>query len=257
MINQNESITRRLLEIERDENVILLYACESGSRAWGFASPDSDFDIRFIYKRPIHGYLVIRDFPDTLEYPLNNNLDFSGWDLKKFLLHLNKSNGVMFEWLQSPVVYLNRDGFRESSLELMPRFFNPRLTINHYLGLTKRTLFDLGDSSHVKLKKYFYILRPLMAARWIYRKKTIPPMEFESLLGASDFDASIVSMIAELKREKELSSEARLIPRLTDLESFVISEIERYEADLPAGSNSGGTASELNDLFFESIMGER
>jgi len=257
MTNQYESIVTRLLEIEKEESVTLLYACESGSRAWGFASTDSDFDVRFICKRPIDGYLVIKAIPDTLEYPVKDTLDVNGWDLKKFLFHFNKSNGVMFEWLQSPMVYLNRGGFRESYLALMHRFFNSRSTIKHYLGLAKRTLLDLGNSPDIKLKKYFYILRPLMAAGWIYRKKTVPPMEFESLLVASDFDSTILSMIEELKWKKELARETLFIPRLMELESFVASEMVRYEADLPSGSNSGGSVSELNDLFFKSIMGER
>lgn len=255
MIDINAAIISRLREIENTEDIQILYACESGSRAWGFASPDSDFDIRFIYKRPLKDYVVLKDLPDTLEYPIQDNLDYSGWDFKKFLFHLYKSNGVMFEWLQSPIAYRDIQGFRNTFQKLMADYFNPRSTINHYLGLTKRTYLDFGESTEVKLKKYFYILRPLMAASWIHRKKTIPPMDFESLLASADWDNRILSLVSELKQKKERSDESQLIPRITDLESFVTEKMQYYEANLPENPECGKDISELNNLFFSSVMG--
>jgi uncharacterized protein len=251
----NDEIIRRLSEIEKQEEIQIFYACESGSRAWGFASPDSDFDIRFIYKRPLKDYLVLKDLPDTLEYPIQDNLDYSGWDFKKFLSHLYKSNGVMFEWLQSPIAYRDIHGFRNTFQKLMAEYFNPRSTINHYLGLTKRTILDFGESAEVKLKKYFYLLRPLMAAGWIHRKESIPPMDFESLQASADWDNRILSLVSELKQKKERSDESQLIPRITDLESFVTEKMQYYEANLPENPEYGKDISELNGLFFRGIMG--
>jgi predicted nucleotidyltransferase len=252
-----DEIIERLVEIEKEDGIQILYACESGSRAWGFASPDSDFDIRFIFKRPLSAYLVVKDMPDTLEYPIQNNLDFSGWDLKKFMLHFHKSNGVMFEWLQSPVVYCVSSNFLDTFHKLMPDYFNPRSMINHYLGLTKRTLLDFGDSSEVKLKKYFYILRPLLAARWVHRKKSVPPMDFESLLISSDIDKTILTMIVELKQKKEKCDETQLISRMTDLEAFVKAEILNYESNLPESQADCKSISELNELLLHSIVENR
>jgi predicted nucleotidyltransferase len=237
-------IARRLREIENEENIRILYACESGSRAWGFASPDSDFDIRFIYKRPLNDYLTLKEFKDTLEYPLVDNLDFGGWDIKKFLLHLGKSNGVMFEWLQSPIVYLDNANFRQYYLNLMPKYFSPRPAAKHYLGLAKRTLLDFGDESHVKIKKYFYILRPFFAARWICQKRTVPPMEFQPLFEAANLNDTERLAIVDLQKQKENLEESAKIPRLSDLESYITAEMNSYESDFD----------ELNRLFVDTVV---
>jgi len=253
-MNTVETIKSRLDEISKIEGIQILYACESGSRAWGFASPDSDFDIRFIYKRSLNEYMVLKDFSDTIEYSIKDNLDYNGWDLKKFLLHLFKSNGVMFEWLQSPVVYRDFNDFRAFFLELMKEYFNPRTAINHYLGLTKRTLLDFGEDKEVKLKKYFYILRPLMAARWIQRNGSIPPMDFSSLLDGMKFKKSVVSMISKLKHQKENDNESQRMPRITDLEVFVNSELQELESNLPENLENGKSIGKLNDIFIRMVM---
>lgn len=249
-----ETIKIRLNEISKEESIQILYACESGSRAWGFASTDSDFDVRFIFKRHLNEYMVLKDLPDTLEYPIQDNLDFNGWDLKKFLLHLYKSNGVMFEWLQSPVEYWNKNVFKETFQKLMAGYFNPRSTINHYLGLTKRTFLDFGENKEVKLKKYFYILRPLMAARWIYSHKSIPPMEFEVLFEAMDYDEPIRTMVSGLKQKKEMMNESQLIPRVWDLEAFINSEIQYLESNLPDNYSDSKDISALNDIFLRMVL---
>ena len=74
-------IINRLQELEAENNVKILYACESGSRAWGFPSATSDYDVRFIYLRPVEWYLSIEQKRDVIEYPVENDLDISGWDL--------------------------------------------------------------------------------------------------------------------------------------------------------------------------------
>jgi predicted nucleotidyltransferase len=256
MNNMKNEISNRLGSIEKVEGIQILFACESGSRAWGFASPDSDFDIRFIYKRTIEAYLSIKEIPDTIEYPIQDNLDFNGWDLKKFLFHLHKSNGVMMEWLQSPIIYLDTDNFRTSFLNTMSDYFNARSTINHYLGLTKRTLLDFSDATDVKLKKYFYILRPILAARWIRQKKTVPPMDFESLLSSTNLNESVMSMILDLKKRKEISIESQLIPRLINLESFVKEEIFCCESTLPEDNQKVKDIIELNAFFKRIVLGK-
>ena len=98
-------IKEKLSQIEERENIRILYACESGSRAWGFASSDSDYDVRFIYVRPKEFYLKLENTCDTLECELNEIYDISGWDLKKMLRLLNRSNPSIFEWAASPLVY--------------------------------------------------------------------------------------------------------------------------------------------------------
>lgn len=98
-------ILNKLDDIERKENVKIIYAVESGSRAWGFDSQDSDYDVRFIYVRPLNDYLSLEDIKDTIDYELNDVFDINGWDLKKALKLLYKSNPTLYEWKASPIVY--------------------------------------------------------------------------------------------------------------------------------------------------------
>lgn len=80
MRNIEEVIQEKLREIELRENVKVLYAVESGSRAWGVASPDSDYDVRFIYVRNQKDYLRLDEVRDVIEWQLDEVLDINGWD---------------------------------------------------------------------------------------------------------------------------------------------------------------------------------
>jgi uncharacterized protein len=161
----------------------------------------------------------------------------------------------MFEWLQSPIIYWNSNDFRNTFAKIMVEYFNPRSTINHYLGLSKRTFLDFAECKEVKLKKYFYILRPLLAARWINRKNCIPPMDFDSLLEASDLDKSVLALILDVKKKKEQCNETQLVPRLIELESFINSEMHHLEVHLPDDIKNDKKISLLNDIFLREIMG--
>ena len=248
-----KEIKQKIEELEIENNIKILYACESGSRAWGFASPDSDFDIRFIYSRNMEDYLVINEKPDTLEFPIINNLDFSGWDIKKFLQHINKSNGVMFEWLQSPTVYEEKFNFQLECMKLSNIYFRAKPTLYHYLGLVKRTFTDIKASEKVKIKRYFYALRPILAALYIAENKKIPPMDIHSLLknvkGISDINESITNLM----NEKEKSEEAFLIERIPTLDNFVENEMSRLNeivVDLPDDKK---TPDLLNNYLYQTI----
>lgn len=105
MMQITKVITEKLNEIEEKENVKILHAVESGSRAWGFASPDSDYDVRFIYVRKKEDYLTLCEKSDVIEWQLDETLDINGWDLKKALQLFHKSNATLFEWSNSPIVY--------------------------------------------------------------------------------------------------------------------------------------------------------
>jgi hypothetical protein len=253
-VNASDRIESRLHQIEREEQIEILYACESGSRAWGFASPDSDYDVRFVYKRSLKHYLSLQETKDTLEYPISDNLDFSGWDLKKFLLHFGKSNGVMFEWLQSPIVYLDVKEFGVLHRQLMPKYFHLRSTAKHYLGLAKRTFLDFREEPKVKLKKYFYILRPLFAAHWICQKQSIPPMEFGPLFKAADLGEKSHSNVIQLQKIKNELDESAMITRIRDLESFIAEELERCEKQSSEFPETKIDLSELDRQFMESVI---
>ncbi|MCA1963199.1 MAG: nucleotidyltransferase domain-containing protein, partial [Prosthecobacter sp.] len=139
---QNNEVFQRvrnaLARLEAERNVRVLYACESGSRAWGFASHDSDYDVRFLYVHQSDWYLSVEDRRDVIEEPLNDELDISGWELRKALRLLRKSNPPLLEWLKSPVVYQREAVFARESGELSKRFHSPRRCFSHYLHMAAR-----------------------------------------------------------------------------------------------------------------------
>ena len=177
-----DKIIAKLHELEQSEDVTVLFAVESGSRAWGFASKDSDYDVRFVYKHnDPHEYLKLEERRDVLEWELNDVYDISGWDLDKTLKLLRASNPVIFEWIDSPIVYVD-DGFLERFRTLAKPYFMSVKGANHYLHMAKRNYeMYLKDRDEVKLKKYFYVLRPILAVRYILEYRQAPPMLFEGL----------------------------------------------------------------------------
>ena len=175
-------IRDELLRIEREEDVTVLYACESGSRAWGFESEDSDYDVRFIYLRRTEWYLTIRNKRDVIEKPIDDELDISGWDLTKALQLLRKSNPPLLEWLTSPIVYTETSSFTERIRERMADYYSPISCMYHYLHMAENNFRKYLKEDEVWTKKYFYVLRPVLACNWIERGLGVVPMEFERLV---------------------------------------------------------------------------
>ncbi len=221
-----ETIQQKLLELERLENIKILYACESGSRAWGFASQDSDFDVRFIYTRNVDHYLSITDSTDVLGLPVNEVLDIGGWDIKKALKLFLKSNAPLYEWLQSPIIYSQDVAFVTELKSLMLEYFSPKSAANHYLSMANNTLRDDLQVEHVKLKRYFYALRPALACLWIIEKQSVPPMEFEPLR-ATISDEVIQTHIDKLLDRKKDANEKTFIEPVMEL-NYWLSEILQY-----------------------------
>lgn len=149
------AILERLTAIEQSESVRILYACESGSRAWGFASPDSDYDVRFIYVHPRDWYLSINAERrrDVIERPIEDLLDINGWDLRKALQLMYKSNPPLFEWLHSPIVYREQPGFRQDMLAITPTYYSPRGCAWHYLHMARGNQREYLRGDPVRLKK--------------------------------------------------------------------------------------------------------
>lgn len=173
-------IQNKTHKIEHENGIKILFALESGSRAWGFPSTDSDFDVRFIYVRPLEDYLRINSKNDFLDFPINDELDINGWDLRKFLKHLYASNATPFEWMQSPIFYSKEIEYYQLVYEILPDFYCQQTVVHHYLGLVKKQI-ALLNSEQVKLKTLFYILRSLLAAKYCLQQNHYPPMEFEKL----------------------------------------------------------------------------
>ncbi len=162
-------IISQLNEIEQKHNVRILYACESGSRAWGFASTDSDWDIRFLYIHQPEWYLSIdlESKRDVIELPITDDLDFSGWDLRKRLKLIYKSNPPLIEWLHSPIVYRDEAGLANRLRMMLTQFYSPRSCFHHYLDMAKGNYREYLKGDTVWLKKYLYVLRPVLALQWM------------------------------------------------------------------------------------------
>ncbi|MCL2162700.1 MAG: nucleotidyltransferase domain-containing protein, partial [Betaproteobacteria bacterium] len=152
-----EIIQKHLMEIEQKENVKILFAIESGSRAWGFASPDSDYDVRFIYVRPVAEYLKLEKRRDVIEYMLTDELDINGWDIDKALKLLRTSNPTFFEWSNSPIVYKQTDFFKKLN-RIKNKYFYCKTGLYHYLNMATGNYREYLKKDEVKLKKYFYVL---------------------------------------------------------------------------------------------------
>src|SRR6185437_982705 len=220
----NEEINHQIAAIEQTHGVRVLYACESGSRAWGFASPDSDFDVRFIYLQPRNNYLSIHDRRDVIELPVNEVLDVNGWDIRKALQLFLKSNAPLYEWLQSPIVYKDQSGFAAELRELMPKYFSHRAGCHHYLSMARNIFENDLQGEQVKLKKYFYALRPALACLWILERRAVPPMEFGHLRTLIT-DISWQQAVDDLLNRKKVAGEKELIEPIPSLQEWIATTI--------------------------------
>ncbi len=241
-----DKILDKLQEIELQKNVSVLYAVESGSRAWGFASPDSDYDIRFIYKNEPNYYLSLWEKPDVIEFMTAEDLDGSGWDLRKTIKLLSKSNAPLLEWLFSPVVYKQDDAFLKQMQSFAKDCFSPIATLHHYLGTTKNFM-DVCEAEEVKLKSYFYALRTALAGKWIIENNSFPPVAFMELLPIAP--QNIQDKTLELMAIKANQDEKYLHPKETLITDFLMEAIKFNGEN--AGKLSGGkkVSGELDEFF--------
>lgn len=225
------SLIRSELErIESEEGVRILYACESGSRAWGFPSRDSDYDVRFIYIRPVSEYLSLFEKRDVIERPISGMLDINGWDLKKALRLFRKSNPPLLEWLQSPIKYQEKYSAAEQIRRIAPEAFSPRSCLHHYLHMAQGNYRDYLQGEQVKIKKYFYVLRPMLACGWIEKHDTMPPIEFETLVhDLVPQESELKAVIQELLVRKKAGDELDFEPRIGLLNDFVEEQMAYYE----------------------------
>lgn len=219
----------KLSAIEKENNIKILYAVESGSRGWGFASQDSDYDVRFIYANTADWYLSIEDKKDFIEVPINSLLDINGWDIRKTLLHYKKSNPTLLEWLSSPIIYRENYCTAQKLRDLLPNYFSSVTTIYHYLHIARSKFEDVMSTDQVKIKKYFYILRPILACMWIEKKNTMPPMEFSKLMAEQQLDEILVNEIYKLLDKKTSGLEIDIEPKSQIIIDFLGSRIEHYE----------------------------
>jgi len=209
-----KEIIESLNKIEQENDIVILQAIESGSRAWGFPSPDSDYDVRFIYAHSNDWYIQLNEQRDVIELPISDELDIAGWDLRKALNLANKGNAVVQEWMISPIVY-QQSNVHSSLYDLVNKTFNPTATYHHYRSMAKKAYSDIEQSEQKKLKRFFYFARATLSTQWVLKKQTMPSIVFFDLVEELIVDASF--------REK-----------ITDLVDRKLSESEKSNLEVPA-----------------------
>jgi predicted nucleotidyltransferase len=223
-----ETVVKELQVIESEAKVRVLLAVESGSRAWGFASPDSDYDVRFIYVHDPEWYSTIFEERDVIEKMLPGDLDVSGWELRKSLRLFSKCNLAFNEWIGSPVLYQEAPGFRSELSALIPAFFNPTGATHHYRSMATHALSSMTSDGHISIKKFLYSTRAIMACRWIARFSSQPPTEFiamvDDLAGAAER-----SQIEELLMQKSASAEKSEVVIDASRRAQIQSELDAFE----------------------------
>lgn len=201
---RRQEILAELDRVERERGVRTLLAIESGSRAWGFPSADSDYDVRIIYAHPQDWYLSVLDRRDVIEQPISGDLDIAGWDLRKALRLMMGGNAVLHEWLGSPIVY-RQDDEAVAQLQQQARdYFDPRTAFHHYFAMSAKKL-DVQEGELLTAKRFLYGMRTLLCARWVQELETAPPMLFSELLAryvpAGSAEREAIGHLIRLKAE--------------------------------------------------------
>lgn len=243
-------ILEKLAALEREKDIEILFAVESGSRAWGFASPDSDYDIRFVYKHKKEWYLNLWETKDTIEFMTEDDLDGSGWDIRKALRLLAKSNASFTGWLFSPIVYRANETFLKELKNLANENFNPIAGFHHFHSMNKGFEETLGTDK-MTLKSFFYTIRTALCANWIAKKHTIPPVYFKEMYELIDesYRFKLDKLILLKSKRIEKSSE-KVDETLIDLVRSIIEENNSLKDTL---SNKKATKEVFNELFLRYV----
>jgi predicted nucleotidyltransferase len=248
-----ESILSELRRIERAEDVRVLLAVESGSRAWGFESATSDWDVRFIYVRRPERYLSIRHRSDVIERQTDRDLDITGWDLRKALLLFAKPNMPLLEWLRSPIVYVEYSATAQHLRDLSTQFFSARACLYHYLNMARGNNRNYLSGDSIRLKDYFYVLRPVLACRWIEGHETMPPVKFIDLVN-DQLPFALRALVEELLLHKRSGIESAAGPRIDAIHEFLDSEIARIGSCIDIGGReTPPDLSSLDELFVAAL----
>jgi len=250
-----EQIIEKLKDIERTNTIKILYACESGSRAWGFPSLDSDYDVRFFYMHSVDGYLSIEDKKDSIT-DVGKVLDFSGWELRKTLKLFRGTNSGLYEKLQSPVVYMEEDGFAAALKSYTELYYCPLAGIHHYLSHVRSFMENDFTGKDIKLKKYFYTIRMVLAADWIYRYQHVPPMQLKDLRSLIA-DAEIQHWIDKMLAYKAGCSEDIHVPRFDLLDEFLKSKSEEVAVFVQSYPGSKKESPDVLNRFFRQWISKR
>ena len=256
MDNIEKKILEKLRNIENTHDVKIIHAIESGSRGWGFAAPNADYDCRFIYVHKQEYYLSVFERREFIEFELNEVYDIKGYDISRALNYIVKSQAVINEWLSSNVSYIKHDAIAAQLKELASSFFNPIPVCHHYLSLARKMLAEIKNSEQAKIKKYFYILRPIANLNYIHKYNKMPPMEFDKTLKAISMPQDIFSEVEKLKAQKMVLLEHDKISSNKILIEYFNSELSLFEEILKRLCHNKNTNYSLADDLFRKIIKE-
>ena len=246
-------IKEELNKIEAAEGVRIIWSAESGSRAWGFASPDSDYDVRFIYVRNKVDYLRLDKVRDVIEWRLDDVLDISRWDIRKALESLSTSNPTLFEWCASPIIYKETEEAQWLK-DILPQYFSMKKSLYHYLSMAKSNYHKYLQGEEVRLKKYFYVLRPILAAQWILDKKCAPPMQFATLVD-TELEEAMKPQVSRLLAMKKNTPEMGTAPKIEEINRYIDRNLEEIQSAAEALGNTEAEWNAVNELFLRMLAG--
>lgn len=249
-----DEILKKLHETEESYEVKIPIAIESGSRGWGFHSPDSDYDCRFIYVHKKDWYLSVLEKKDFIEYAVDEIYDINGWDLTKVLKHIMKSNAVMLEWLMSNEVYIKDLDVSNILLDLAKQYFKPVYVSYHYLNMCKNKLSEVKENDETKLKTYFYILRPIACILYVDKYCEIPYMEYQKNLDKIDVPSDVLNEINNLLTLKATVNESYKIPKNDLLVNYFETVLEATEEKLKTKKNNTCKDYANVDIAFRKIL---
>ncbi|MBL8510243.1 MAG: nucleotidyltransferase domain-containing protein [Betaproteobacteria bacterium] len=249
-------ILKRIHAAESEHGVKVLLAVESGSRAWGFASPNSDYDARFIYVHPQEWYLSVglEEQRDVIEYPIVDDIDLNGWDVRKALRLFWKSNPAFIEWIQSPIIYAEHGSFAAQVRSLIPTIYSLESGFYHYRSMAHTNYREYLKGDSVRLKKYFYVLRPLLAVRWLERYGSAAPIEFDKLLHLLADNPTLLADIQSLLERKRSAPEMGMEAPVPSIHAFIEAELMRLTSTKPTPPPRGDAILRLDAVFQSSLM---
>lgn len=241
-----------LTHIAQTKNVKLLYACETGSRAWGFPSPDSDYDVRFIYMHNCDWYLSLFEKKDSIEI-MDGDLDITGWDLRKCLQLLKKSNAALIERFQSPIAYYTDESFKQSFRELIEQYYSPIAIFFHHYSLAQKFWEELKDKEEIKLKSYFYLIRSLLSCYWTTKDDSVLPMDIEGLM--AKIDSGRRQELKQLIQLKAAVGEKYLHPADKSLNAWIEELFALLEQSKTSLTITSKDSKALNNYFLQMVNG--
>lgn len=245
-------IRAKLGEIEQRERIRIIWAVEAGSRAWGFPSPNSDYDVRFIYIREKREYLRLEEIRDSMDVQQDDLLDIEGWDLRRVLRMIYRSTPEVHEWFASPTVYRSTPEAEEIK-KLLPKYFSVKKCARNYLHIASMDFRTYFRDDEVWLIKYFYLLRQMLQAKWLLEEKSIPPMLFEELVRLK-LDAEWKDYILELLEKKKISQELGKAPRNKKLIDYLERMFSEMEEKISYLQDDGKKSWDMLNQYFYSVL---